>query len=74
MLAAAKSRVVKLNIDKVNRLADDIIAAINQHLDEEPMTGAEVIQALNKAAYLVTKTWIEAQKEPEKRARGSAAA
>ena len=54
--------MMKVDTDKIDRLASEISEKIMEHLLQEPMTGAEIILALNKACYNVTEAWLEDQK------------
>ena len=70
MLSAAKERIVKVDLDKIDRLAREISAKISEYLLVENMTGAEVSLALSKAFYIIVEAWIEYEKETAQHDRG----
>lgn len=52
--------MMQVDTDKIDRLAAEIQDKISEHLDREPMKGAEIVLALNNACHKVIDAWLEA--------------
>lgn len=62
-MAAAKSKVIRVDMDKVDKCSQEIQEAVNKFLCQVSMIGAELVLALNKACYNVIDAWVEADEE-----------
>lgn len=62
-MSAAKSKVVIVDLEKVEQLTVEIMQKINECLHKEVMTAPEVVLALNTVAYHVMQARTELDEE-----------
>jgi len=65
-LSPVKDKAVIVNVEKVERLAHEIMDTVNKHLPKESMTAPEVVLALQTVAYHVMKAREELDEELKK--------